>query len=187
MLRNLRISSHFLRISASLRTVSTTPFRPADPWILPNTPAHVSSTQTPPADSHFPDVQPLIRKNESLDRLISRLTYQSRKRGTLETDLLLSTFAKDQLLVMTEEELKEYDKVSVKPLDFFFVFSPFSNRAQLLDEPDWDIYYWSTGQRQPPERWAHSGILEKLRIHAKNEGKVVRRMPTLDGIDRAAK
>ncbi|KAG7098508.1 hypothetical protein E1B28_000452 [Marasmius oreades] len=89
----------------------------------------------------------------------ARLVYQSRKRGTLETDLLLSTFARDHLVAMTGAELKEYDK--------------------LLDEPDWDIYYWSTGKRSTPDRWANSGVLEKLKVHARNEGKVVRSMPSL--------
>jgi succinate dehydrogenase assembly factor 2 len=41
----------------------------------------------------------------------ARLMYQSRKRGTLESDLLLSTFARDVLAGMGEEELREYDKV----------------------------------------------------------------------------
>jgi succinate dehydrogenase assembly factor 2 len=50
---------------------------------------------------------------------------------------------------------------------------------QMLDEPDWDIYYWATEKRTPPERWASSQLLEKLRIHARNEGKVIRRMPPL--------
>jgi len=49
----------------------------------------------------------------------------------------------------------------------------------LLDEPDWDIYYWSTGKRTPPERWTESPILKRLATHARNEGKVVRRMPAL--------
>lgn len=60
---------------------------------------------------------------------------------------------------MSIEELREYDK--------------------LLDEPDWDIYYWATGNRTPPQRWASSHLLQKLRVHAKNEGKVVRSMPPL--------
>jgi len=60
---------------------------------------------------------------------------------------------------MSQEELIEYDK--------------------LLDEPDWDIYYWATNNRTPPERWANSPLLEKLRTHARNEGKVVRKMPPL--------
>ena len=50
---------------------------------------------------------------------------------------------------------------------------------QLLDEQDWDIYYWATNSRTPPERWAKSSILEKLKVHAKNEGKVIRKMPSL--------
>jgi len=41
----------------------------------------------------------------------ARLVYQSRKRGTLESDLLLSTFARDHLETMEEAELREYDKV----------------------------------------------------------------------------
>jgi len=89
----------------------------------------------------------------------ARLVYQSRKRGTLESDLLLSTFARDVLAGMGEEELREYDK--------------------LLDEPDWDIYYWATNKRTVPERWANSSVLDRLRVHAKNEGKVVRSMPAL--------
>jgi len=48
-----------------------------------------------------------------------------------------------------------------------------------MDEPDWDIYYWATGKRALPERWADSKVLKKLRVHARNEGKVARRMPDL--------
>lgn len=48
-----------------------------------------------------------------------------------------------------------------------------------MDEPDWDIYYWATCKRTPPERWSNSPLLDQLRVHAKNEGKVVRRMPDL--------
>jgi len=127
-----------------------------DPWPLPNTPEHLSSTSTPPDELK---VSPLPRQNESVDTLRARLLYQTRKRGTLESDLLLSTFGNDWLAKMTESELKEFDK--------------------LLDEPDWDLYYWATLKRDPPTRWANSPILEKLRVHARNEGKQVRRMPDL--------
>ncbi|KAG6817110.1 hypothetical protein H0H87_012631 [Tephrocybe sp. NHM501043] len=102
---------------------------------------------------------PLPRSGETVDTLRARLVYQSRKRGTLESDLLLSTFARDNLGTMTEAELKEYDR--------------------LLDEADWDIYYWATGKRAAPERWADSDMLRRLAKHAKNEGKVVRLMPAL--------
>jgi succinate dehydrogenase assembly factor 2 len=37
--------------------------------------------------------------------------YQTRKRGTLETDLILSTFAKEYLPTMSEDEMKLFDKV----------------------------------------------------------------------------
>jgi succinate dehydrogenase assembly factor 2 len=50
---------------------------------------------------------------------------------------------------------------------------------QLLDEPDWDIYYWSIEKKDPPNRWANTELLKKLQIHARNEGKVVRKMPDL--------
>ncbi len=139
----------------------------------------------------------------------ARLVYQSRKRGTLESDLLLSTFAQERLGGMGERELREYDKVSGKGrvefysvlfthvriffrcVALFFLLSPTpharcvydtvltSRREQLLDEPDWDIYYWATGKKTPPERWVGSNVLEQLREHVKNEGKVVRRMPDL--------
>ncbi|KIJ36694.1 hypothetical protein M422DRAFT_61099 [Sphaerobolus stellatus SS14] len=91
--------------------------------------------------------------------LKARLVYQSRKRGTLETDLLLSTFAGENLDSMSVEEMREFDR--------------------LMDEPDWDIYYWATGKREPPARWASSTLIPKLRKHTANEGKTVRRMPEL--------
>ncbi|KAG0696129.1 DUF339-domain-containing protein [Suillus ampliporus] len=142
--------------SLPFRTFSITPRWAADPWPLPHTPQHLTNTQTP---SDIPPPTPIPRPGEAIEATRARLVYQSRKRGTLESDLLLSTFARDHLGSMDEVELKEYDK--------------------LLDEPDWDIYYWATENRTPPERWAKSPVLEKLKIHAKNEGKVVRKMPAL--------
>jgi hypothetical protein len=38
--------------------------------------------------------------------------------------------------------------------------STFCDLIQLLDEPDWDIYYWSIGKREPPPRWAGNPLLE---------------------------
>jgi succinate dehydrogenase assembly factor 2 len=54
---------------------------------------------------------PLDRTGEPEDTLRARLVYQTRKRGTLETDLILGTFAKEYLGQMTVDELKEFDKV----------------------------------------------------------------------------
>jgi len=151
----IRTSCLFSRASQA-RLLSTTSQTRKDPWPLPHTPEHLKSTQTP---TDIPPPTPLPRPNESIATMRARLVYQSRKRGTLESDLLLSTFARDVLAGMGEVELKEYDR--------------------LLDEPDWDIYYWATNKRTPPERWANSSVLERLRVHTKNEGKVVRSMPAL--------
>ncbi|KAI0412161.1 Flavinator of succinate dehydrogenase-domain-containing protein [Xylaria grammica] len=73
-------------------------------------------------------IEPLRRVGEDEKTMRARLVYQSRKRGILETDLLLSTFADQYLPNMTHEQMAEYDL--------------------FLDENDWDIYYWAT-QEEP--------------------------------------
>lgn len=55
--------------------------------------------------------QPLDRTGEDEATIRARLVYQTRKRGMLEGDLLLSTFARDNLGSMTLQELQEFDKV----------------------------------------------------------------------------
>ena len=78
--------------------------------MLPSTPEHLASTESP---LDLPPPTPIQRPNESVETMRARLVYQSRKRGTLESDLLLSTFAKENLDKMNDKELKEYDRVSV--------------------------------------------------------------------------
>ncbi|CDR39885.1 CYFA0S04e00210g1_1 [Cyberlindnera fabianii] len=107
-------------------------------------------------------IQPLKREGESIDRKRARLTYQSRKRGILETDLLLSRFSKKYLNTFTNEELDEY--------------------SSLLDELDWDIYYWATRNYDVtplPDKWKDSKILKMLQDFSENKEKVVMRMPDL--------
>ncbi|CAO0790609.1 unnamed protein product [Mucor circinelloides] len=111
-------------------------------------------------DSSYPNLPPIPRPNEETENKRRRLTYQSRKRGILETDLLLSTFAKVWLPQFSREQLEEYDK--------------------LLDEPDWDIFYWSTNKKPVPQKWQNSKVLEMITQHAKNEDKKVLRMPNLE-------
>ncbi|KAI2463471.1 DUF339-domain-containing protein [Annulohypoxylon bovei var. microspora] len=74
-------------------------------------------------------IEPMKRVGEDDGTMRARLVYQSRKRGILETDLLLSTFADAYLPTMTREQMAQYDR--------------------FLDENDWDIYYWAT-QEPPP-------------------------------------
>ncbi|KAH8671243.1 Flavinator of succinate dehydrogenase-domain-containing protein [Xylariales sp. PMI_506] len=69
-------------------------------------------------------VEPYRRTGEDENTMRARLVYQSRKRGILESDLLLSTFADIHLPGMTKEQMTQYDL--------------------FLDENDWDIYYWAT-------------------------------------------
>ncbi|RMZ81694.1 hypothetical protein DV737_g2393, partial [Chaetothyriales sp. CBS 132003] len=69
-------------------------------------------------------VEPLRRVGEDSVTMRARLQYQSRKRGILESDLLLSTFADVNLGSMSKAQLEQYDR--------------------FLDENDWDIYYWAT-------------------------------------------
>ncbi|GAB1209338.1 hypothetical protein APSETT445_008110 [Aspergillus pseudonomiae] len=91
-------------------------------------------------------VEPLKRTGEDVSTIRARLLYQSRKRGILESDLLLSTFADVYLSKMNKEELQEYDR--------------------FLDENDWDIYYWATqdpptegnvAEDTPTETWKRTG------------------------------
>ncbi|PLB40083.1 40S ribosomal RACK1 domain-containing protein [Aspergillus candidus] len=130
-------------------------------------------------------VEPLKRDGEDVSTMRARLLYQSRKRGILESDLLMSTFADAYLGSMSREQLQEYDR--------------------FLDENDWDIYYWATqdpptedspkedtltdtwqrtgaksgewkqtvgafkaAYRPVPSRWKESEILEMLRRHVRD-------------------
>lgn len=146
-------------------------------------------------------VAPLRRVGEDDKTKRARLLYQSRKRGTLESDLLLSTFAATHLPTMSAQQLHEYDL--------------------LMDENDWDIYYWATQReslsstnpstaedvvapretptgewaqtvgnfrpayRPVPQRWQKSQILQLLREHVRSrsvdgdKGKGMGFMPAL--------
>lgn len=139
-----------------------------DPFSLPLSPENLVAK----SDEGLPLRVP--RENESIPTLRARLIYQSRKRGTLEADLLLGTFANEYLMSMSEEDMREFDRVS--PM---FHSMAIIQYMQLMDEPDWDIYYWAVGKRALPARWASSPLLANLKKHAANEGKVVRRMPDL--------
>ncbi|KAI8918427.1 Flavinator of succinate dehydrogenase-domain-containing protein [Powellomyces hirtus] len=101
------------------------------------------------------------RPNEATEQKRARLVWASRKRGILETDLLLSTFAGKHLAGLSREELMEYD-------DF-------------LEENDWDIYYWITGAEGKivPERVKALKIFPRLVEHSKNTDRKILRMPDL--------
>lgn len=99
----LRLSRVFVRSFASQQHPHLT-----DPWPLPNSPAHIAATVTEPGPAPIP---PIERVNESIEKMRARLVYQTRKRGTLESDLLLSTFSHESLGLMSHAQLKEFDLV----------------------------------------------------------------------------
>lgn len=70
----------------------------------------ISTAAEPPLDESLLP-RPIDRSSETPDVTRARLLYQSRKRGILETDLLLSTFANKHLSTMSEQEMREYEKV----------------------------------------------------------------------------
>lgn len=74
-------------------------------------PQRTGQTSLDELDEELSLPQPLDRTGEDVDTLRARLVYQTRKRGTLETDLILSTFAKEYLPTMSEDEMKLFDKV----------------------------------------------------------------------------
>lgn len=99
--------------------------------------------------------------NESIDQKRSRLLYQSRKRGMLENDLLLSCFADRHLSSFTADELDEYDRL----------INGVSN--------DWDLFYWATGKRSIPADF-DTPIMRQLQRFALNSSKESRvRQPDL--------
>ncbi|KAG5513407.1 hypothetical protein PMAC_001471 [Pneumocystis sp. 'macacae'] len=96
---------------------------------------------------------------ESIERMRARLLYQSRKRGILETDLILSTFAKKYLPLFTKKELETYD--------------------EFLQESDWEIYSWVIQKTDAPEKWHKSNLLVMLREHCRDKRNSIQKMPEL--------
>ena len=131
-----------------------------DPYPLNNRnePYAASSGPIPMSEDLKPH-DPIDRSHESTETKRARLLWQSRKRGILETDLLLSTFAAKELQGMNHETLVLYDS--------------------LLDEPDWEIYYYATGKKPAPEKFKDSELMRRLVQHVKNEERETRSMPSL--------
>jgi antitoxin CptB len=76
---------------------------------------------------------------------LKRLRLRSWRRGIRETDLILGGFADSGLAALDDAALDAYEA--------------------LMEENDWDIYYWVTGARAVPP--AHRAMIETLRSHAR--------------------
>ncbi len=77
---------------------------------------------------------------ESVETRLKRLRLRSWRRGIKEMDLILGRFADAKLAELPAEELDAYEA--------------------LLEEPDWDLYYWVTGAQPVPE--AHAPLIAKI-------------------------
>ncbi|CAG2174466.1 unnamed protein product [Oppiella nova] len=81
-----------------------------------------------------------------------RLLYQSRKRGILENDLILGTFAHKYLNQFSDKQLEMYDSIINMP----------SN--------DWELYYWSVGRKEVPKHM-HNEVMDLLIEFTRNKDK----------------
>ena len=73
---------------------------------------------------------------------------------------MCSTFAAKYLQQLSDEQLARYDR--------------------LLDENDWDLYYWAAGEKEPPVEISACDVFQMMREHFKNEAKEILRMPEID-------
>ena len=78
---------------------------------------------------------------ETRETRIKRLRMRSWRRGIKEMDLILGGFADAELAGLDGATLDAYER--------------------LLEENDWDLYYWVTGAREAPEE--HRALIGRLR------------------------
>jgi hypothetical protein len=136
------VPTRALSASAAPRAARPPPLAD-DPYPLPFTSSHVApagQSDAPGAAPHEPELDladpalpfptPLSRAGESVETLRARLVYQTRKRGTLESDLLMSTFASEEMGAMDEGELREFDRV--RAVSFPCPLAPHPPRAAPL-------------------------------------------------------
>ncbi|RKP23240.1 Flavinator of succinate dehydrogenase-domain-containing protein, partial [Syncephalis pseudoplumigaleata] len=99
--------------------------------------------------------------DDARSRTITRLTYHSRKRGILETTLILSRFADDHLAALSDEDRADYEQLIM------------SN-----DWSEWDLYRYLTADEQrldAPEQVRAWPVFWQLREMIKQDGGVVAR------------
>ncbi|KAJ3101544.1 hypothetical protein HDU97_001293 [Phlyctochytrium planicorne] len=128
-------------------------------WIRPRPSINDPPIDAPESEFTIKVPKPIRPASETIETKRARLVWMSRKRGILETDLLLSTYANKKLNQLSENALRQYD--------------------DLLEENDWDIYYWATGAKVVPKHIKEMEFWDDLVDHCKNRERVVLRMPEL--------
>ncbi len=83
--------------------------------------------------------------NEVREMRVKRLRHRSWRRGVREADLLLGPFADEALADLDDGLLDAYER--------------------LLEENDWDIYYWVAGAIEAPAE--HAPLIARLRLYHK--------------------
>jgi antitoxin CptB len=78
---------------------------------------------------------------EDRDTWIKQLRYRAWRRGFREHDFLMGTFADQHLANCSAEDLDLFEA--------------------LLDQADWDVYYWIVGQIPVPKKF-QGPVMEKL-------------------------
>lgn len=76
-----------------------------------------------------------------MDNRKRKTIFRAWRRGFRELDLLMGSFADSRVPAMAIEELEEFER--------------------LLSLPDWEIYAWIVGQRDPPPN-QRGPILDEL-------------------------
>lgn len=79
------------------------------------------------------------------DIRIKQLKFRAWRRGFREHDFLMGTYADDNLDKFSDHELDQFDA--------------------LLQEQDWDVYYWIMGNIEPPEEFK-TKIMSELQSFA---------------------
>jgi len=82
---------------------------------------------------------------ETRETRIKRLRMRSWRRGIKEMDLILGGFADAELAGLDGATLDAYER--------------------LMEENDWDLYYWVTGAREAPG--AHAPLIRRLAVFHK--------------------
>jgi len=82
---------------------------------------------------------------EPRETRIKRLSMRSWRRGIKEMDLILGGFADAELAGLDGTALDAYER--------------------LLEENDWDLYYWVTGAREAPA--THAPLIRRLAVFHK--------------------
>tara|TARA_R110001592_G_scaffold79054_5_gene236811 strand:- start:29638 stop:29922 length:285 start_codon:yes stop_codon:yes gene_type:complete len=90
-------------------------------------------------------MEPVGRDDETIENKRRRLIFRSGHRGTKEMDVILGTFAVQNVPNFNEDELTAYDL--------------------LLTNNDPDLYNWITEKEQPPEPLASCNVFQKLMAH----------------------